>query len=135
MKNLAQFVTGRRGKDVPNLETLKSFAPQATCGISADERSAILETVFKEKAILLGDATLEDTVVPREEWSLKADRKLTGCLCCVPDSDSDEEEGDGVGGREGGLRRGGGEGVKSGGLARGWRDGKAGFAFMPPTRR
>ena len=50
-------------------------------------------SVFAHKGILIGDKTLLNTVQPSKDWSLKAAKKLTSCLCCAPeDGEGDEED-------------------------------------------
>ena len=51
------------------------------------------DCVFRHKSILLGDKTLLDTVLPSKEWTLKAAKKISGCSCCAPEDDEEDEDG------------------------------------------
>merc|ERR1711982_147126 len=57
-----------------------------------EQDKIIEECVFLHKRILIGSKTLLDTVLPKDDWSLKAARKLFGCACCAPDDEEEEEE-------------------------------------------
>ena len=63
-------------------------------GVESNVRGEDIEAcVFTHKAILLGDKTLIDTVQqPKEDWSLKAAKKLKSCLCCSHGEENDEDE-------------------------------------------
>jgi hypothetical protein len=52
--------------------------------ISDEERKNIENCVFQHKSILIGNKTLQDTVMPREHWTLKQASRA-GCSCCGPD--------------------------------------------------
>ena len=94
--------------------------------------------VFTHKSILIGEKTLLDTVQPKEDWSLKAAKKLKSCLCCIPgegeeEGDSDDEEGVNEDG-ESTRRNAGIDLTVPGAFATNrpkYVDGKAGFAFDP----
>ena len=63
--------------------------------LTQDEKILIEKSVFTHKSILIGEKTLLDTVQPKEDWSLKAAKKLKSCMCCLePGQGDDEDESD-----------------------------------------
>ena len=106
LKNVLQYITGSKSRALPSsvmteailcLNEMRCIFETAVkgCELSVTEKSLIEACVFTHKAILLGDKTLMDTVQPKEDWSLKAAKKVKGCLCCSPEEDEDEENEDG----------------------------------------
>lgn len=146
--NLLQFITGSRSRRLEDAvveaanHTLtrcrkeeKEHAQKYGKAVSEVERVAIEACVFAHKGILIGNKTLLDTVQPKEEWSLKAAKKLTSCLCCAPEED-DEDEDEGYSSKavyENGLSKGtaGGDGVIPNMAKSRYVDGKTTFAFDP----
>ena len=103
--SLLQYVTGCRSRPLPEgvidsaIEWLRDYNDSSKktgdflLTFSTAERKAIENCVFKHKQILIGDKTLQDTVLPRQHWTLKQASKKGGCACCGPDPfDEDEEE-------------------------------------------
>eukprot|EP00804_Cyclotella_cryptica_P019961 CCRYP_007850-RA/>CCRYP_007850-RA protein AED:0.29 eAED:0.29 QI:81/1/1/1/1/1/2/3073/573 len=148
LKNVLQYITGSRSRALPSEVMEKAVACLSECRANAEayvekfklavnspESILIEKCVFTHKSILIGEKTLLDTVQPKEDWSLKAARKLKSCMCCVPGEgdEEDEEEED----REGGSKP--KEKIDMslpGAFATGagrskYVDGKAGFAFDP----
>lgn len=106
LKNVLQYITGSKSRALPSvvmteavlcLNEMRCIFETAVRGseLSGSEKALIEACVFTHKAILLGDKTLMDTVQPKEDWSLKAAKKLKSCLCCSPEEDEDEENEDG----------------------------------------
>lgn len=60
----------------------------------------IEDCVFVNKMILFGDKTLPDTVEPREKWSLKSGKKITGCACCFDNTEEGAEYDNQLGNQE-----------------------------------
>lgn len=108
LKNLLQYVTGSRSRALPEkvmseaIECMKETRAEFEeavkgCEFLPREKIPMEQCVFTHKSILIGEKTLLDTVQPKEDWSLKAAKKLKSCLCCIPgegDEEEDEEEGD-----------------------------------------
>ena len=98
--NLVQFVTGSRSRPLPDevvYEAQKSMMGVGMRQIQLQPFTAELYRqieccVFCHKSILIGNKTLIDTVVPAEEWTLKAAKMISGCSCCAPEEDYEEEE-------------------------------------------
>ena len=100
--------------------------------------------LFHDSHIIIIYQTLlhhQDTVQPKEDWSLKAAKKLKSCMCCDPGEgdEDDEDEGsvDGGNGKEGAKAKDevdmampGAFATNSGGRSK-YVDGKAAFAFDP----
>ena len=104
LKNVLEFITGSKSRALPDqvLEAAQSSLKRKrgefvksveTTKLNPDEKILIEKSVFTHKSILIGEKTLLDTVQPREDWSLKAAKKLKSCLCCLPgEGDEDEED-------------------------------------------
>jgi len=107
-----QFVTGCQGRAVPEgvvdagREFIKDYnvsyaKEQATIETSASlseaDRVKIENCCFQHKQILIGNKTLQDTVLPKEHWTMKQASR-NGCSCCGPDpyelEEEEEEEGE-----------------------------------------
>ncbi|KAL3903358.1 MAG: hypothetical protein SGARI_005416 [Bacillariaceae sp.] len=103
---LLQFVTGCRSRALPDgvvdaaKEWLKDYNQQQALEqqainkavvISESQRKAIENCCFQHKSILIGNKTLQDTVLPREHWTLKQATRA-GCSCCGPDPYEQMEE-------------------------------------------
>jgi hypothetical protein len=111
LNSLLQYVTGTSSKGLSTetfdaaKEWLKDYNQEqiklkksvdALIFISEEERKNIENCVFQHKSILIGNKTLQDTVMPREHWTLKQSSRAGGCACCGPDPyDELEEEGEG----------------------------------------
>lgn len=158
LKNVLEYVTGSKSRALPDDvmaaavsrlgEMRTKFEDAVTeggCKLNAEERILVEKCVFTHKSILIGEKTLLDTVQPKEDWSLKAAKKLKSCMCCMPgegdeedDEDSDDEDGEEGGGSSSKPKDGADLSVPGafavGGAAAGrakYVDGKAGFAFDP----
>jgi hypothetical protein len=151
LKNVLQYITGSKSRALPAevmdraekcLSECRASAESYVekCKIVVNSPVAILieKCVFTHKSILIGEKTLLDTVQPKEDWSLKAAKKLKSCLCCIPGEGDEDEDEDSVGEKD--------EGSKSkskidmampGAFATNntakskYVDGKAGYAFDP----
>ena len=126
--NLLQFITGSRSRSLPEgtlheaERVVKTYMAENPPKLSVSLLRPMEDCVFRHKSILLGDKTLLDTVLPSKEWTLKAAKKISGCSCCAPEDDEEDEDGatnsDGV--------------VQSLALPQStYVDGKAKFAFDP----
>ncbi|KAL7540397.1 hypothetical protein ACHAXR_010083 [Thalassiosira sp. AJA248-18] len=114
LKNVLEYVTGSKSRALPTevmadavscLNEMRVKFEDAVQGtkMSAEEKIPIEKCVFTHKSILIGEKTLLDTVQPKEDWSLKAAKKLKSCLCCLPgEGDEEEEDEDEDGGDEDG---------------------------------
>lgn len=107
LNSLLQYVTGTSSKglsketfdaakewlkDYNHEQTKLQILVDALIVISDEERTNIENCVFQHKSILIGNKTLQDTVMPREHWTLKQSTRA-GCSCCGPDPyDQMEEE-------------------------------------------
>lgn len=145
LKNVLEYVTGSKSRAVPKdvmdranacmNEMRTTFEDDVKgCELSAEEKILIEKCVFTHKSILIGEKTLLDTVQPKEDWSLKAAKKLKSCMCCIPgEGDEDEEDED----EDGETEDGGNKDLSVPGAfatnntRTGYVDGKAGFAFDP----
>lgn len=103
LKNVLQYITGSKSRALPSgvmteaiscLHEMRCIFETAVngCESSVTEKELIEACVFTHKAILLGDKTLMDTVQPKEDWSLKAAKKLKSCLCCSPEDEDEEND-------------------------------------------
>ncbi|KAL7520991.1 hypothetical protein ACHAWX_005683 [Stephanocyclus meneghinianus] len=149
LKNVLEYVTGSRSRALPSEVMDRAVACLSECRANAEayvekfkvavnspESILIEKCVFTHKSILIGEKTLLDTVQPKEDWSLKAARKLKSCMCCIPD-EGDEEEGED---EDGSKPKGKIDVSLPGAFATGagrskYVDGKAGFAFDPTKFR
>jgi len=107
LNSILQFVTGCQGRAFPEgvldaaREWIKDYnvaykteqaSIEASITMSEDDRVKIENCVFQHKQILIGNKTLQDTVLPKEHWTMKQASR-NGCSCCGPDPyDLDEEE-------------------------------------------
>lgn len=99
--NVLQYITGSRSRVMRKevVDAAKSALLDArNClpgdTLRKDDRLAIEACVFVNKGIIIGDKMLLDTVHPKIEWSLKAARKVTSCVCCMMgESEIEEDEG------------------------------------------
>jgi len=104
LKNVLEFISGSKSRALPEevLEAAQASLKRKRCEfeeavqsnkLNSDEKILIEKSVFTHKSILIGEKTLLDTVQPKEDWSLKAAKKLKSCMCCLPgEGDEDEEE-------------------------------------------
>ena len=98
--NLLQFLTGSRSRALPGGVLLQAQQSLMKVGMRQLQLSPFSALVYKQiegcvfchRGILIGDKTLTDTVKPAVEWTLKAARKISGCMCCAPGEDDDDEE-------------------------------------------
>jgi hypothetical protein len=101
--SLLQYITGCRSRPLPEgtidaaAEWLKDYnrleeEKSKSLNFSETERKNMENCVFQHKSILIGDKTLQDTVLPRQHWTLKQAAKNGGCACCGPDPFEEEEE-------------------------------------------
>jgi hypothetical protein len=104
---LLQFITGCRSRALPEgvvdaaKEWLKDYNQQfhskdraamnKAVVITESQRKLIENCCFQHKLILIGNKTLQDTVLPREHWTLKQATRA-GCSCCGPDPYEQMEE-------------------------------------------
>jgi hypothetical protein len=99
LSSLLQFITGCRSRPLPEggidaaKEWLKDYNQHQfelqerinkVVAISEHERQMIENCCFQHKLILIGNKTLQDTVLPKEHWTLKQAVRA-GCSCCDPD--------------------------------------------------
>jgi len=150
LKNVLQFITGSKSRALPDEMMVKAEKCLSECRVIAESGvenckivvntpAAILieKCVFTHKSILIGEKTLLDTVQPKEDWSLKAAKKLKSCLCCIPGEGDEEEEDDDADEKDEGsklvdkvdMSMPGGFGTNTG--RSNYVDGKAAFAFDP----
>ena len=105
LKNVLEFISGSKSRALPeevleaaqaSLKRKRSQFEEAveTNKLDSDEKILIEKSVFTHKSILIGEKTLLDTVQPKEDWSLKAAKKLKSCMCCLPGEGDEEEEED-----------------------------------------
>ena len=105
LKNVLEFISGSKSRALPEqvLEAAKSSLKRKRSEfevaiqsnkLTPDEKTLIEKSVFTHKSILIGEKTLLDTVQPKEDWSLKAAKKLKSCMCCLEPGEGDEDEGD-----------------------------------------
>ena len=141
--SLLQYITGCRSRPLPEgtidaaAEWLKDHnrteetkSKSQSLHFSETERKNMENCVFQHKSILIGNKTLQDTVLPRQHWTLKQAAKNGGCSCCGPEEEEEEEEEDDKSGtveKDNGMDTMNG----NGGLGGGYVDGKMGFAFDP----
>lgn len=104
---ILQYVMGCQGRAIPEgvldaaREWIKDYTSsyaeekillQKSVPVSAHEKNRIENCVFQHKKILIGNKTLQDTVLPKEHWTMKQASR-NGCSCCGPDPyDLEEEE-------------------------------------------
>jgi len=103
---LLQFITGCRSRALPEgvvdsaKEWLKDYNQayaeeqrkiDKTVVLSETDRKLIENCCFQHKLILIGNKTLQDTVLPKEHWTLKQASRA-GCSCCGPDPYEQMEE-------------------------------------------
>mmetsp|Transcript_41213 Transcript_41213/g.98702 ORF Transcript_41213/g.98702 Transcript_41213/m.98702 type:complete len:602 (-) Transcript_41213:120-1925(-) len=108
LRSLLQFITGCRSRPLPEgvfdaarewlkdyneEEEMKHMEIRKSVHLSEGEKKAIENCVFQHKSILIGNKTLQDTVLPREHWTLKQASRA-GCSCCGPDPYDQEEDED-----------------------------------------
>jgi len=109
LKSIIQYVTGCQGRAVSEgvidaaKEWIKDYiqAQEAeqklienAVSLSEHDRTMIENCCFQHKLILIGNKTLQDTVLPKEHWTMKQASR-NGCSCCGPDPyDLDDEEDD-----------------------------------------
>jgi hypothetical protein len=103
LSSLLQYITGTRSRPVSEgvmdaaIEFLKDFNRDNQMDLVpihfSDEENKLVENcVFQHKSILIGNKTLQDTVLPTQHWTLKQASKNGGCACCGPDPFDEEEE-------------------------------------------
>jgi len=103
LKNVLQYITGSRSralseevinKALKSLKENRIKSEEAVKEFKLDNPGKILieKCVFAHKGILIGEKTLIDTVQPKDDWSLKAAKKLKSCLCCAPGEEDEEDE-------------------------------------------
>lgn len=151
LKNVLQYVSGSRSRALPdevmnaavtslNASRTKFEDAVKDCKLTAEEANLIEKCVFTHKSILIGEKTLLDTVQPKEDWSLKAAKKLKSCMCCAPGEGDEEDEDDDEAADENGESSGDKRKLdmamprafasNAGGRSK-YVDGKAAFAFDP----
>lgn len=106
LTSLLQFITGCRSgglsegvldaakewlKDYNAEQVSRQVEIERAVPISETDRKAMENCVFQHKSILIGNKTLQDTVLPREHWTLKQATRA-GCSCCGPDPYDQEEK-------------------------------------------
>lgn len=121
LKNVLQYITGSKSRALSAELMEKAEKRLGECRAAAEAYvekykivvntpTAILieKCVFTHKSILIGEKTLLDTVQPKEDWSLKAAKKLKSCLCCIPgegDEEEEEEDEDNIEEKDGGSKQ------------------------------
>jgi hypothetical protein len=151
LKNVLQYITGSKSRALSSDVMEKAEKCLSECRTNADDfvenckivtntPLAILieKCVFTHKSILIGEKTLLDTVQPKEDWSLKAAKKLKSCLCCIPgEGDEEESDEDGADEKDEGSKPKDKIDISMPGAfatttgRSNYVDGKAGFAFDP----
>ncbi|CAJ1945110.1 unnamed protein product [Cylindrotheca closterium] len=165
MCSILQFIAGSRSRQLSEglIDAAREFMKDYNERIKGEGKGYVLskndvkimeECVFLHKKILLGNKTLQDTVQPKQHWTLKEASKKGGCACCGPEDDDEEEEEQGRGrpvgsridmsmpgafampgalGMPSGTKRKSNSptGRKNSDSKRGYVDGRAGFAFDP----
>jgi len=107
LNSFLQYVTGCQGRAVSEgvidaaREWIKDYNTNLANVQAKIEKSAVLSEhnkkmiencCFQHKQILIGNKTLQDTVLPKEHWTMKQASR-NGCSCCGPDPyDQMEEE-------------------------------------------
>jgi len=144
LKNVLEFISGSKSRALPEevLEAAQSSLKRKRSEfedaiqsnkLTPDEKILIEKSVFTHKSILIGEKTLLDTVQPKEDWSLKAAKKLKSCMCCLEpgqgdDEDESDDDGEGKGETAENARS---ETDQSNAGKSKYVDGKAQFAFDP----
>jgi len=106
--NVLQYMTGSRSRPLSDAIISKAFSAlhELQQDVYTMERAyatkisqfkktysvAIEQCVFTHKNILIENKTLIDTVQPMKEWTLVAAKKVSGCSCCLPTGEDDEDE-------------------------------------------
>eukprot|EP00538_Stauroneis_constricta_P013135 CAMPEP_0119549616 /NCGR_PEP_ID=MMETSP1352-20130426/3275_1 /TAXON_ID=265584 /ORGANISM="Stauroneis constricta, Strain CCMP1120" /LENGTH=583 /DNA_ID=CAMNT_0007595211 /DNA_START=31 /DNA_END=1782 /DNA_ORIENTATION=+ len=98
--SLLQHITGSRSNGLDDLILTKAIRWMqefhSTDAVACVDPNFPIKTiencVFQHKSILIGDKTLQDTVLPKQHWTLKQASKKGGCACCGPEPDDEEEE-------------------------------------------
>ncbi|KAL3941544.1 MAG: hypothetical protein SGBAC_004128 [Bacillariaceae sp.] len=101
--SILQFITGSRSRQPQEglidaaREFMKDYNERIkgkSSGYSLSKKDVKImeECVFLHKQILLGNKTLQDTVQPKQHWTLKGASKKGGCACCGPEVDLDDED-------------------------------------------
>ncbi|VEU39261.1 unnamed protein product [Pseudo-nitzschia multistriata] len=110
LNSFLQYVTGCQGRKVQEhvidaaREWMKDYNSEQKAEdgsfetsviLSEHERKMIENCCFQHKQILIGNKTLQDTVLPKEHWTMKQASR-NGCSCCGPDpyDQMEEEESD-----------------------------------------
>ena len=110
LHSFLQYVTGCQGRAIPegamdaakewikdyNLaQAVEQTKIEKAVVFSEHERTMIENCCFQHKQILIGNKTLQDTVLPKEHWTMKQSSR-NGCSCCGPDpyDQMEEEEGE-----------------------------------------
>ena len=111
LNSFMQYVTGCQGRAISEgvidaaKEWIKDYnldkAAEQTkidkfVALSEHDRTVIENCCFLHKQILIGNKTLQDTVLPKEHWTMKQASR-NGCSCCGPDPyEQMDEEMDGT---------------------------------------
>jgi len=107
LNSFLQYVTGCQGralsegvvdaakewiKDYNLAQAAEQTKMEKLAALSEHDRNMIENCCFQHKQILIGNKTLQDTVLPKEHWTMKQASR-NGCSCCGPDPyDQMEEE-------------------------------------------
>jgi hypothetical protein len=107
LNSFLQYVTGCQGRTVPEgvIDAAKEWIKDYNLAqesvqteikksvvLSEHEEKMIENCCFQHKQILIGNKTLQDTVLPKQHWTMKQASR-NGCSCCGPDPyDQMEEE-------------------------------------------
>uniref|UniRef100_A0A7R9X0R4 Uncharacterized protein n=1 Tax=Craspedostauros australis TaxID=1486917 RepID=A0A7R9X0R4_9STRA len=139
--SLLQFITGTKssGLDKQIVEDVMEWLQDAQHEESAStttsfaagsyDMAAIENCVFQHKSILIGDKTLQDTVLPKEHWTLKQASRKGGCACCAPEEDEEDDSNTATGTHGNGNNH--ASTKPSASTSSGFVDGKLSFAFDP----
>jgi hypothetical protein len=104
--SLLQYVTGHRSQGLSegvvdaacrfledyNAASSSSETTKQPSPLTPQQSKVIENCVFQHKSILIGNKTLQDTVLPTQHWTLKQASKKGGCACCGPDPYDELEE-------------------------------------------
>lgn len=106
LHSFMQYVTGCQGRAMPEgvIDSAKEWVKDYNLAMAAEqttieksvsmsehERTMIENCCFQHKQILIGNKTLQDTVLPKEHWTMKQSSR-NGCSCCGPDPYDEMEE-------------------------------------------
>ena len=97
LRSLVQYMRGSASRELSDqiqdaiVSWLTDYKiPEDANALRHPFEKQIENCVFQHKLILLANKILQDTVAPRQHWTLKQAMKR-GCACCIPEDDPDGE--------------------------------------------